>query len=293
MEPVERLCPAAGRMVRCLEGGSGQPCVLLHAFPLSADMWRPQLEDPPSGWRLLAPDLRGFRGPSSAPVQTPTPPPTMDDYARDVLALMDALSLPSAVVCGLSMGGYVAFAMWRLAPGRIRGFVLADTRAGADSDEARARRRVMLDLLAREGPGRVATEMLPGLLGRTTHKSRPELVTQVRDLIEANAPEAIAAAIGALMERPDSTSQLSQMCVPGKLIAGAEDTLTPPELAGEMQQLLPDADLTIIEEAGHLSNLEAPGLFNTALAEFLWPLTTDHCPTPNTPRRPARGSPHP
>ncbi len=269
MEPVERFCAAAGRTVRYLESGAGQPCVLLHAFPLSAEMWRPQLEDPPPGWRLIAPDLRGFRGPSSAAVLRPAGPLTMNDYARDVFALMDALSLPTAIVCGLSMGGYVAFAMWRLAPERTRGFVLADTRSGPDSDEARARRRQMLDLLAKEGPGRIATEMLPGLLGRTTRESRPKLVAWVRALIEANSSDAIAAAIGALMNRPDSTPQLPGMNVPGKLIVGGQDTLTPPELANEMRLLLPDADLTIIEEAGHLSNLEAPWLFNSNLAEYL------------------------
>ena len=269
MNPIERSRTTAGRTFRYLESGDGHPCVLLHAFPLSAEMWRPQLEDPPPGWRLIAPDLRGFRGPSSAAAPAPIGVMTTAEYARDVFALLDALEIPRAVVCGLSMGGYVAFAMWRLAPRRVRGLVLADTRAGADSDEARARRRQMLALLAEQGPAGIANAMLPGLLGRTTFKSQPGLVAQVRELIEANPPEAIAAAIGALMHRPDSTTLLPEIYVPGRLIVGGEDTLTPPEVSDEMRLLLPDADLTIISKAGHLSNLEVPWLFNGALAAFL------------------------
>jgi pimeloyl-ACP methyl ester carboxylesterase len=257
------------REVRYLESGAGHPCVLVHAFPLSADMWRPQLEEPPQGWRLIAPDLRGFRGPSSPPVVASIGFLAMDDYARDVFALLDALEIPGAVICGLSMGGYVAFAMWRLARLRIRGLVLADTRAGADSADARGRRREMLSLLAGRGTAGVADVMLPGLLGRSSHRSRPGVVAGVRGLIAANAPAAIAAAIGALMNRPDSTPHLPEIDVPVRLIVGEEDTLTPPDLAEEMRRLLPAADLTTIREAGHLSNFEAPGPFNAALAEYL------------------------
>lgn len=242
--------------------GGGLPLLLLHGFPLDHAMWAAQ-EPLAEHGRLVVPDQRGFGA-------SPGPGPTsMEELADDAAALLAALHCGPAVVCGLSMGGYVAFAMWRLGRARIRGLVLADTRAGADSADARARRRQMLSLLAEKGTGSIAAAMLPGLLGETTRRSRPGLVAQVRGLIEANAPQAIAAAIGAMMDRPDSTPGLPEIGVPARLIVGEEDTLTPQTLADEMRRLLRAADLVTIPEAGHLSNLEAPQAFNAALADYL------------------------
>jgi len=267
--PFARSHIVAGRPLRYLDTGVGQPLVLLHAFPLSADMWRPQLAAPPPGWRLITPDLRGFRGVLAAPDSTPVGRVTMDDYARDVIALLDHLQIDRAVVGGCSMGGYVTFAVRRLAPERVRGVVLANTRPQADSDEGRAKRGEMLALLEREGPAGVANEMLPKLLGRTSHESRPDVVAHVRQLIEANPADAIGAAIGALRDRPDSTSLLPSIDVPALVIAGDEDTLIPREAADQMFDALPDAQLCVIGGAGHLSSLEVPAVFEQALRSFL------------------------
>ena len=260
----------AGRRQRYLHTGTGQPVVLIHAFPLSADMWLPQLQAPPPGWRLVAPDLRGFRGPSSDADPSAVGRTTLDDYARDVIALLDHLQIDRAVVGGCSMGGYVTFAVWRLAPDRVRGVVLANTRPQADSDEGRAKRGEMLALLEREGPAGVASEMLPKLLGRTSHASRPEVVSRVRQLVEANPADAIGAAIGALRDRPDSTALLPGIDVPSLVIAGDEDTLIPREAADQMFDALPDAHLCVIGNAGHLASLEVPEVFNKAAS--LWSL---------------------
>lgn len=259
----------AGRTLRYLDTGAGQPVVLIHAFPLSADMWAPQIGALPRGWRLVAPDLRGFRGLASPAVPAPAGAVTMDDYARDVVALLDHLQIERAVVGGCSMGGYVTFALWRLARERVRGLVLANTRPQADTAEGRAKRGEMLALLERGGPGAVATAMLPSLLGKTTHASRPEVMARVRALIEANPPAAIAGAISALMDRPDSTPLVESMRVPAMVVLGLEDTLIPREAADLMFETLPNARLAVIARAGHLSNLEDPDLFNAFLAEFL------------------------
>jgi pimeloyl-ACP methyl ester carboxylesterase len=194
---------------------------------------------------------------------------TMDDYARDVIALLDHLGIDRAVVGGCSMGGYVTFAIWRLAPRRVRGVVLANTRADADTPEGRERRGQLLALVGRAGPSGVADQMLPNLLGRTTHDSRPEVVARVRALIEANSPEAIATAIGALRDRPDATPLLKTIDVPVLIIAGDEDTLIPHDAADQMFDALPDAQLSVIGRAGHLSSLEAPAVFGRALETFL------------------------
>jgi len=239
----------------------GRPLILLHPFPFSADAWRPQLDRVPDGWRFLAPDLRGF-GPSSG---GGAPALTMDDHARDVVALMDAWKVERAVVAGLSMGGYIAFALFRLAPERIDALVLADTRPQPDTPEGRKGRLALLETLRSNGVSAVADDMLPKLLGETTRRERPTVVAQVRAMIEEAAPAAIEAAVQALLSRPDSTSDLARIGCPAIVIVGEEDTITPPADARAMHAAMAGAQLTVLPRAGHLSNLEVPDEFTNAL----------------------------
>lgn len=258
-----------GRTVRYLDVGTGQPLLLLHAFPLSSDMWRPQLAAVPPGWRLIALDLRGFGGTSRLAHGVEAPACSLDDYARDALALLDHLGIERAVVGGLSMGGYATFALWRQQAARIRAVVLADTRAEADTAEGQRNREAMLAALAASGPSAVADTLVPRALGPATHRDRPEVVHQMRATIESANPAAIADAIRGMMARPDSTPQLPLMRVPAHIIVGRDDVLTPVAASEQMQAALPDASLTVIEDAGHLSNLERPDVFNRSLARFL------------------------
>jgi 3-oxoadipate enol-lactonase len=240
--------------------------VLLHAFPLSAEMWQPQLDAPPPGWRVLAPDLRGF-GQSSP--GAPSVPVSVDDDARDVVALLDHLSLDRVVVGGLSMGGYVAFAALRVAPDRLRGIVLADTRAEADDEEARLSRDRMAQTLAQGGAAAVLERMLPGLLGDTTRASRPEVVRRVREMVLAQPAVAIGRAIHTLKTRPDSTPLLQGVTCPALVVVGDEDQITDVASVRRMHGLIPGAQLAVVDRAGHLSNLEQPHDFNAALSRFL------------------------
>lgn len=262
---TERTLETRAGRVRVLEAGGGWPVVLLHAFPLSADMWRPQLDRVQDGCRLIAPDLRGF-GPSAGALDGPA---TMDTMADGVEAVLDALEIDRAVIGGLSMGGYVTFALYRHHPGRFSGVVLADTKATADTPEGREARRKMIDLVRAEGAGAVADQMIPKLLGETSQRERPQLATTVRALIEANGPEGIAAAIEAMMGRPDSTPLLPSISVPALIVVGSEDTLTPPADAEAMQRKLDRSRLVVLPQAGHLSNMETPDAFSQALTDFL------------------------
>lgn len=264
-----RYFDTAGPVLAPAPAGRGM-LVLLHAFPLHAAMWEPQLRRAPAGWRLIAPDLRGFGAPAG---EASLPPggvePSIDDDARDVVALLDALEIENAVVAGLSMGGYVVFSLLRLAPARCRGAVLADTRPDADSAEARSRRMIVLEALGREGLAGIVEQMVPGLLGETTRRDRPEMADWVRALAKVNTVEGIERAVRRLMSRPDARPQLAAVSCPTLVVVGDEDQLTPPSVSREMSQQIPGAELGVIVSAGHLSSLEQPEQFCAVLERFL------------------------
>jgi pimeloyl-ACP methyl ester carboxylesterase len=256
-----------GRPMRYLEAGTGWPVVLLHAFPFSAEMWRPELERVPEGWHFIAPDLRGFG--SAARLSPEAGTRTLDDMAADVAALLDDLGIERAVIGGLSMGGYVTFALFRAAPERFTGMILADTKPEADTPEGRDGRRRMIEAVQARGSAAVADIMLPKLLGKTTRERRPALVPHVRQMIEREEVGAIVGALEAMIARPDSTADLSRIACPALVIVGDEDELTPTVHAETMQNHIARSRLVVLPEAGHLSSLEAPDGFTLAVSDFL------------------------
>ena len=267
---TRQYCHVGSSTIAYLDSAPGDSTlrtyVLLHAFPLGANQWEPQIRSIPAGWRLITPDLRGFGGSTELDSLSAL---AITDFADDVVDLLKELSVERAVIGGLSMGGYAALALLQGAPQVIEALVLADTRATADSPEGRANRRNMLALVDREGPSGVAREMMPKLLGKTTRESNPGIEAQVRRLIKQQSPVAIRGAIHRMMHRPDSTALLPQITVPTLVIVGEEDELTPPEDSRRIAEAVPGATLVTIPGAGHLSNLEQPDAFNAALTAFL------------------------
>jgi pimeloyl-ACP methyl ester carboxylesterase len=247
------------------DAGAGPPVVLLHAFPLSRAMWRPQVEALRDAYRVIAPDLRGFGG-SAGFVGTPS----VEQMADDVAALLTDLQVRAPVVLGgLSMGGYVALAFARRHPDRLRALILADTRAEADDAEGRANREKTI-AFARDNPARaVIDQMLPRLVSPETAARRPEVLEEVRTIASAQAGAGIVAALQALRDRPDASPSLGAITVPTLVLVGADDALTPPARAEALAAAIRGARLVTIPGAGHLSNLEQPEHFNAALRSFL------------------------
>lgn len=236
--------------------------VLAHAFPVGSALFEPQRNAWP-GWHVIAPPFPGF---DFNPLLDDA---SIDAYAGHVLSTLDELGVERAVFGGVSMGGHLTFAVLRQAPHRVAGVLLANTRSTADTADVLEGRRRMLQAVEQTGPAAAADAMVPRLLGKTTLESRPEIVARVRQMILGQTAEGIAAAIRVLMTRPDSTSLLRDIRVPALVIAGDEDGLTPPSEMQRMAEAIPGAVFVTIPQAGHLSNLELPGAFNFAVADWL------------------------
>lgn len=249
--------------------GAGLPIVFLHAFPLNRTMWAQQEAALLSHYRIITIDLRGH-GESDAPLWHYS----LDQAAEDVRALLDQLSIAQALFVGLSMGGYILLAFYRKYADRVRGMVLADTRAQADTPEGRVGRFQMAQIAYKQGPSAIADVMIPKLLSPTTIQTRPEIVQQVRTMIEGNQISGIAGNLMAMAERPDSIPLLKQIACPTQIIVGELDQATPPADAKLMAEQIPHARLAIIPNAAHLANLEQPEAFTRLIEEFDSELTT-------------------
>ena len=244
--------------------GIGRPVVLIHGYPFNRSLWTEQIPALSNSYRVIIPDLRGF-GETDASEGAAT----MNRMAQDVGELMDQLEIPRAVIGGLSMGGYVALAFYKQFPSRVRGLILADTRAEADTEEGKQTRAQQAEKALAEGMAGIADAMLPKLLTPDTVSKHPEIVLFVRDMMLKMKPEGAAAALRGMAEREDQTPLLSQISVPTLILVGAEDAITPVADSEKMHRAIAGSRLVVLENAGHVSNIERTQQFNDALLEFL------------------------
>jgi len=245
--------------------GSGQALILLHGYPFDRSMWREQIDVlSAQGNRVVAPDLRGM-GETKATGEIST----MEDMARDVAALMNRVKIDQAVICGLSMGGYVAFDFVHLFPTRVRGLVLAGTRAPADNEQEKQGRGQQAQRMLTEGMNFVADATLSKLLASRTLAEKPEVITRVREMILHADPRGAAAAQRGMAARRDYSDDLASMNVPTLVIVGRDDSIRPVADAEFMHDRIRDSRLEIIEDAAHMTNMEQPEVFNAVLLNFL------------------------
>src|ERR1051326_3226947 len=246
------------------DAGIGRPVVLIHGYPFNRSLWNEQVAALSKSYRVIAPDLRGF-GESDATPGTAT----MNLMAQDVGLLMDQLEISRAAIAGLSMGGYVALAFYKQFPSRVRAFVLADTRAQADTEEGKQTRAQQAEKALNEGMAGIADAMLPKLLTPETVSKHPEVVKRVRDMMLKTKPEGAARGLLGLAERDDQTALLSQVACPTLILVGREDPITPVQDSEKMHREIPGSRLVVIENAAHVSNLERTEQFNEELVRFL------------------------
>jgi pimeloyl-ACP methyl ester carboxylesterase len=242
--------------------GQGHSIVLLHGFPFSRWMWRPQVPALARGHRVITPDFRGFGESGGLPE-------SLAQLADDVHALVEHLALPRFVLGGFSMGGYVAFRYLSKHADRLSGLMLLDTRPEPDTEEGRQRRYAGIERIRSEGPQGFLDDFTKLVLSPRTPESRSEVAAEVRRLMDGVRPDALAAGLRAMAERPDSTPLLATVTVPTLVLVGEDDKATPPDSSRKIAAAIPGADLVIIPGAGHMSNTEQPDAFNAALVMFL------------------------
>lgn len=246
-------------------GGRGLPLLLVHGFPLNRTLWEPQINDLGDIARVIVPDLRGHGASEPVPGEYP-----MDLLADDCFALLQDLGEENpVVVCGLSMGGYIAFSFYRRHPQQVAGLILAATRAKPDSPEARDNRDKMAAKADEQGASAIAEDMLPKMLSPRTIATNPELVQRVKHMMANTSVQGIKGALMGMKSRPDSTETLTEIDLPTLILHGDDDQIIPRREAEDMRAALRDGELRVLPQAGHLLNLEQPELFNQAVREFL------------------------
>jgi pimeloyl-ACP methyl ester carboxylesterase len=250
------------------ETGQGKPTiVLLHGFPLDARVWKAQRDELSKNYRVITPDLRGFgKSPSADSF-------TMESIADDVHALLADMGALPVVLGGLSMGGYAALAYAKKYPTDLKGLLLIDTRAEADTPDGREGRQKMIELTRTKGSSAVAEAMMPKMLAADTPAKQPQVARELRTIMESQPPRTIENALAAMRDRPDYRKDLPSIAVRTLILVGESDSITPPAMAETLNKNIPNSQLVTIKNAGHMSPMEQPQQVNDAIRAFATRIT--------------------
>jgi 3-oxoadipate enol-lactonase len=252
-----------GQTLYFTENGSGPALVLAHGFPLDSRMWDAQSAELSGHYRVICPDFRGFgQSKSESPF-------TIESLADDLYQLLTKIDARPAVLAGLSMGGYVALAYAKKYANDLRGLVLVDTRADADTPEGKANRDKMVALVRQAGSKPIADAMLPRLLAPDATRTRPQVAKELRSIMDSCPPRTIEHALLAMRDRPDQTALLASIAIPTLIIVGDADAITPPTVAQAMHKQIPGSQLAIIRGTGHMAPMEQPAQVNQAVRQFM------------------------
>jgi 3-oxoadipate enol-lactonase len=242
----------------------GPPVVLIHGFPFSQEMWAPQIGVLSQQFRVITYDVRGHGKSPPGDGQY-----TLEFFVDDLIGLLDHLKIDRAIVCGLSMGGYIALRAVERNPERVRALVLCDTRSEADSNEARIKRAGAIKAVKQQGVSAYAEGFVKVVFAPGSFTTKPDAVEKIKKIIQANPVLGICGTLLALAARADTTAALPKIRVPALILVGDQDTLTPPTAAEAMREKIPHSKMYVIPQAAHMSNLENPREFNARLLDFL------------------------
>ena len=240
------------------------PIIFLHGFPFDKSSWHSQMDNLKSTNRVIAIDIRGFG--QSKDEKTPL---SIDLFVKDLLAFMDKLKIDKAIICGLSMGGYIALNAVNKFPERFAALILSDTQCIADTPEVKENRYKTIEKIKASDANEFNENFIKSVFHSDSINTKTEIVEHLRNTVFANSKEIIIAGLTALAERNETCSILNKISIPTLIICGSDDKLTPIAQSEFMHKNIKNSELKIIDNAGHVSNLEQPETFNKHLTDFL------------------------
>jgi 3-oxoadipate enol-lactonase len=247
------------------EGPEGAPMIIfIHGFPLNKSIWDKQMNALKDNYRVIAYDIRGHGATEVGAIDF-----SIDLFAIDLLCFMDALKIEKTVLCGLSMGGYIALNAIQNHPGRFTALILSDTNCTADTPEAKEKRMNTIISIKENGVEKLANDLLPNLFAPESFKSNLEEIAAVKEMILTTSTPSLNKSLHALANRKETCSKLAKIKVPVLILVGEDDKITPPEAASAMHEKIKDSSLQVILHAGHLSNMENENEFNSQLIKFM------------------------